>query len=126
MQLSEAIMLGSTLLKAHAGGAQRGRGNGCALDMALVAIGVKGHWSDVSRYWPWTREHADVVSGSRRNWKLKLACEFDELVMGYDHVPSVKMTLEQFADYVRSVEPPAAPIESPVETFVSVGVEVAA
>jgi hypothetical protein len=102
MRLSEAIGLGSMILKPY----QNMRyhdDKGCALDMAMAASGDNkrrfwGRWVDAHEVWPWLNEKP--VRGFFRYSYAGLIVEmFGEVMYG-------KKSLDQLIDYVRSVEPP--------------------
>lgn len=92
--LHEAIMLGSTIIqRGHCSISRnddaRKRGSGCALDMAVVAVRGHGTWLEARDIWTWMPLESDVRIGSK----------FDNVVRHGD------WTLEQFCDYVKSIEP---------------------
>lgn len=98
MKLSEAMMLGSVTCKMV-----RGDLNTCALGAAANAIGIakmanKADWSrinSIKKVWPWLDEE---VSRLERN--------IDGIVFRFDDMVCFgKMTLEQLADYVKTIEP---------------------
>ena len=115
MRMSDAIMLGSMMLKPFAGCRDNGLGGGCALGMADVAAG--GHYFCESTY-PWIN-----------NTKIGLPCGCTGTVMGgpgnypyysfgdelvsqaiihlfnYHVMTKKDWTLEQLVDWVRSVDP---------------------
>lgn len=119
MKLSEAIMLGSTTCKMIPEDI-----NSCALGVACNALGIPVHerasvtmdpctglgrfaslvikpgfnrYHAVSRLWPWLNEFPGLAA--KPNYGQKITRLFDtDVCLG-------RMTLEQLADYVRSVEP---------------------
>jgi hypothetical protein len=102
VRLSTAISLGRVLLKSKAAGrfngSHAGPDEGCALDMALAAVGVKSDsWSDCLDTWPWLREACSMQD----TWAYILGITFDNSVMIWK-----SMTMEQFIDFVRDCEPP--------------------
>ena len=65
MKLSEAILLGSVILKPLRGDLGKPDGPGCALAMALEAVGRARDYDDVIQEWPWTET---------RCWRLPCGC----------------------------------------------------
>lgn len=108
MRLSDAIVLGSMMLSPCAGGGD-GVSEGCALDMACAAVGVKVAeedsgmplWVLARTYWPWLRN----IAPSTAHWDMQIAMKFDRAVMGRGNNGIATMSLDQFIDYVRCVEP---------------------
>lgn len=102
MRLSDAIALGRTLLIARSMGKSKnfpccGPNEGCALDMAVAAIGVKSNrWLDAQNHWGWLNKSASPFD----SWALVLGTTFDREVM-----IRKSMTMDQFIDWVRSIEP---------------------
>lgn len=90
MKLSEAILLGDSLKKPYPAGFLS-QGEGCALGGAILAVNGTYNYDRVEavqRHWPWfTIEN------------------FDEVSALYWNVCEGKMTIEQLADYVRTIEP---------------------
>lgn len=98
MRLSEAIMLGSTTCKMVAGD-----WNSCALGCAGNAVGIeqgdanykmsdgRRRWHHIDDAWPWLSKEPIL------SWDIWLM--FD------NEVCEGKKTLEQLADFVRSIEP---------------------
>lgn len=115
MRLSEAILIGSTILSPCQGGkfgiGNRGiDGRGCALDMALASMGHPDwSWLESATIWPWLREtwtaplpeffHTYLSVGSHTK-RYVIARVFDGSV-----ISRKSLTFEQFIDWVRSVEP---------------------
>lgn len=98
--LSEAILLGSTFVSPCAGG-RKGKNpdmsKGCALEMALAAVERDDlEWPEAAAVWPWVR-HND---GNDNRLILLIAHTFDHYVM---HLKT--MSLDQFIEWVRSIEP---------------------
>jgi hypothetical protein len=98
MKLSEAMMLGSVTCKMIPGD-----WNSCALGCAGNAIGIPksvmldglGRAEAIRAYWPWLAKTSQpYVPWSEEIWQ-----RFDKGVC------EGEMTMEQLADYVRSVEP---------------------
>lgn len=109
MKLSEAIFLGSTTMQCRGGGGRGVATAGCALEMALSAVGRSDlPWTSTDSVWPWLQQPAqsnchciDLVAVNTYFevvWHL-----FDTHVID-GAWPA--MTLEQLCDWVRSVEPP--------------------
>jgi hypothetical protein len=99
MKLSEAIALGSTFVKPQAFGRTKCDPPevGCALEMALAAIGAKGNWRDSWLEWPWLSQQAWGRGGI--TYRNLITNTFDLEVM------SGKKSLEDPITYVKSVEP---------------------
>ena len=103
MRLSTAIMLGRTTIT----DLMICKLDGCALGMAANAVGIKRSYDDIMRCWPWL------------TLPMKFSCK-DCSISGHDgtalrvvshmfdsHVYRLReWTIEQLADWVRSVEPP--------------------
>jgi hypothetical protein len=123
LQLSEAILLGSTMIRPKRGVfLSSDLTQGCAFGMANRANGGGNAGT-----WPWT-----MVA---RHAKLPCDCRGEELMagMGYSasrasveccyanqivhlfnqHVIDGSWTIEQLADWVRSIEPPEQPEAQP-------------
>jgi hypothetical protein len=101
MRLSEAIALGRMLIAPCVGGSTmagdpQATKVGCALDMAVKAVGGS-NWHDASNYFPWLRKEGSDWEFSKEAWRIVQM--FDLRVM------KGKMTLDELIDYVRSVEP---------------------
>lgn len=100
MKLSEAMMLGSCLVKMEPMNMAS-----CAYGVALKSIGLNGEDGGIGpRYdlliqsWPW------LNNGDGTGWNLSdTACSIYEM-FDYD-VCGSKITFEELIDYVRSVEP---------------------
>lgn len=105
MKLSEAMMLGSTTCKMVPGD-----WNSCALGCAGNAVGIPqierlhpeqstdGRSPWLIEYWPWL-QFDEALPGMASDQCITIWKMFDSKVC------SGAMTLEQLADYVRSVEP---------------------
>lgn len=102
MRLSEAIMLGATTCQPKAGDM-----NVCVYGMALNANGVPlaalnyqwDRYLEAARLWPWVYQSRPMplipfTALASTVWSM-----FD------NEVCAGKLTLEQLADYVRSIEP---------------------
>jgi hypothetical protein len=124
MRLSEAILLGSKIIPPKPGTVGRIKQAGCAMGMAVAA--TRDHvirYKAFSRRWPWVANrykkypcdcpHQGVISLANTVEGI-IAHLFDQHVMqsGGSYTP---WTLEQLADWVRSVEPDesAAPTTAP-------------
>jgi hypothetical protein len=109
MRLSHAILLGSTILSPCKGSRkwfENEGDNGCALEMALEAVGRKGAaWQRASDVWNWLNDKSSSIKWGETRL-MEIACKFDIWVM-----TEASMTLEQFIEHVRSIEP-AEPTES--------------
>ena len=111
MRLSEAILLGSTQLKAVAGVLERD-GGGCALGMARRAVNGPVNVSP-NYYWRWLYLTLVPRPCQCQRFPDRLrACDgvthlFDDHIMaeGSPRQPEERWTLEQLVDWVRSVEP---------------------
>lgn len=107
-KLSEAIMLGIGTVEHMIAGNM----NACAFGIALNAMGVPqlvdpmqndARYSAVDTLWPWTKDNATnwPIGGCHMiSWQSTIWATFDLKVM-FDKT----MTIEQLADWVRSVEP---------------------
>jgi hypothetical protein len=99
MKLSEAMLLGSTLVKMEACEL-----SSCAYGAALRAVGILPHrltYVTVAERWPWTAADMDspLTSGMLNEAGCSVYEKFD-----FD-VCTGRMTFEQLVDYVRSIEP---------------------
>ena len=96
MRLSDAIMLGSTLLKPGPFRWVHGPdyGYGCALDMAVVAVNSCGFWQDAKLIWPELYYHNEF------NQSLQTC-----IIHKFEKVTDGTLTMDAFVDWVRSVEP---------------------
>ena len=106
MRLSDAIALGRTLVDKPRGGSLRG----CALGMGLLAMSASLDYETAAELWPWMSTvdyHCeDCKKYAARGYDLtdiagvKIFSAFDY------HVDARRnMNLDQFIDYVRSIEP---------------------
>jgi hypothetical protein len=96
MKLSEAMMLGSVTCKM-----EQGNLDSCAFGSALNAIGCKeegmARWVSIAKAWPWTTVEdthclmTNLACTIYEKFDLKVCCG--------------EMTLEQLADYVKTIEP---------------------
>mgnify|MGYP003394465767 CR=1 FL=1 len=103
--LHEAIALGRHLLRPESGGHCKGMQpiiTGCALEMALVAVGSKLNWTEASNIWPWIGHGA--IDPIEEIWM-----RFDDDVM------QGRITMDEYIDWIRSIEPVEP---TPVETTV--------
>lgn len=105
--LSEAILLGSTLLRPSDGGAGDGVTYGCALQMALVAIGE----NEAAHSGP---EHSFRPGAFHPNYRM---CEElwgsknQRFISRVHHLYDMgqvygQFSMDKFIDQVRSIEPP--------------------
>ena len=91
MRLSQAMMLGSTVVKLRTGDLRY-----CAYGAALRSEGARPAYSEVIRLWPWTQHGND-------NYLCELGVS---VYQKFDlNVCNGEMTFEQLVDYVRSIEP---------------------
>jgi len=103
MRLSEAILLGATMAPIGQNGDWYVTGQACgrvptrcALELALLAVGARLHWSNANEVWPWLGHYAGKDQGPMSD----VVGKFD-----FDYLNMRQVTLEQFVDWVRSVEP---------------------
>lgn len=102
IRLSDAILLGSTLVCPARGGSTQQKGGGCALDMAVLAVGGTGDWLMARKIWPWLDDDgipAPWLLGFFDTYEWLIAISFDNYVM------PERISLDQLIDWVRSVEP---------------------
>lgn len=109
MRLSEAILLGDTLRRRDAWVFLQllsdGTYCGCAIGGALLAVGDTREASSESfeiepyiQCWPWLAE----MCPEGNSWVSKVGCNWAH---GFAAVCAGRLTIEQLADWVRSVEP---------------------
>jgi hypothetical protein len=122
LPMSEAILLGSSQIRWLAGTRGHNTGAGCALGMAEIANQGSGRYRGAETIYPWLTQEVSShlpcgrghkyydVSGFHDRYSTAIAHIFNEHVMG-DHTWSI----EQLADWVRSVEPPATKEEVVVQ-----------
>lgn len=98
MRLSEAIMLGATRYKLRScGWWYDHEESGCALGIAARACGVKFPFRGaISTLWPWLNKPYSQDDSMMSHIFTRFD---DEVIRGRT------MTIEQLADYVRSIEP---------------------
>lgn len=106
MRLSDAIALGRVLMPKM----KRGTLEGCALGMGLLAVGRSTfsecaydgeNYVGLLQEWPWlSAELSSMDDRYKTTMPFFLGGMFDEDVMN-----NKSMTLDQFIDYVRSIEP---------------------
>src|SRR6266404_2334097 len=112
MKLSEAMALGRVLLKPKAKFLIDGEGSGCALGMALTAIGVKIEKpcfiEEPEKQWPWLKKSCNYPCscGLHSFYTEAIAHVFDFHVMSKWSSP---WTLDQLIDWIKSVEPAEEP-----------------
>lgn len=100
MRLSEAIMLGSATCRLVSGDIDS-CAIGCALNAEGVARGGRERYHAASRNWPWIGTIIDGGSG-----RFYIPEAMGNITRRFDNfVCEGTMTLEQLADYVRSIEP---------------------
>lgn len=113
MRLSDAIAMGRCLIEPRSGGRRSAkRKKGCALDMGMEAV-YGGCWHEAWRVWPWLNKQCRDGYGSE-TWMNRVADRFDTRVMVLK-----TETLEQFIDWVRSVEPAELTEETPTTVEVA-------
>jgi hypothetical protein len=105
MRLSEAILLGDSLRKRYAYVFLRefnGETFGCALGGAGLAVGfgVEDPYA-FRRIWPWTQKTTDGTRLVTLEDEIGLGCGHPS----FDGVCRGEATIEQLADWVRSIEP---------------------
>lgn len=134
MKLSEAVLLGSTIVKPRRGQEWARNGSGCARGMALEAVGLRRKKADqrtrFEEQWPWTKIKLNVhrdgffACGCSADYDPESSEEdrimtFSDLIahMFDAHVMlvpsdglvviacSTKMTLDDLVAYIRTVEP---------------------
>lgn len=107
LPLSAAIILGSTMATpGEHSGANSFPGycgmvpTRCALELALLAVGRGGdlYWGEAHQVWPWLGTYIEKDSLLAR-----VAHKFDK-----EYLTKKSMSLEQFADWVASIEPAEA------------------
>ncbi len=110
MKLSEAMALGRVLLKPKAMFLTDGEGSGCALGMALTAIGVKiekpSFIEEPEKQWPWLKKSCNCpcsCGGSYVSYTAAIAHVFDFHVMS--KMWNQQWTMDQLIDWIKSVEP---------------------
>ncbi len=109
MKLSEAIVLGSTVVRPLAGGlAADPSRQTCAFMMAAAALSKPAClWAEAPSTWPWlTRQLVHVPCGCR-GWDRYLSANYMTAIIHVFacHVATKEWTVEQLADWVASVEP---------------------
>jgi hypothetical protein len=139
MRLSEAILLGSTMLRPMAFTQNDGKGSGCALGMAAIAGLGDSAWGK-DTYDGWASSAPAVAPCGHKEYLQKFCDDSDGHLQPIKTVTSViahifnehvmgdgSWTLEQLVDWVRSVEPVeqvtmAAPPEATHEPAAEVSV----
>lgn len=124
MKLSEAIMLGSSLIRSVPFIRDDGFGGGCAMGMAEVAAGMFSFKLETK--YPWMQTQICLVPcghdiGAKYNripgYKTPHTPTFIIAHLFNEHVHGDRSwTLEQLVDWVRSVEPDEEP-EATTETI---------
>ncbi|HLJ88815.1 MAG TPA: hypothetical protein VKZ53_18495 [Candidatus Angelobacter sp.] len=140
MKLSEEIMLGSTLITAKPEiWLDRQGGSGCSIGGALLATGVNPleFWDEQQAVWTalasgeekveivtlydgslWTIGPFHKMKSIQDRWPWLMAEHLANISKMYFEVVEGSRTLEQLAEYVRSVEPKDGteqPQEQPIE-----------
>lgn len=110
MKLSDAIALGRVLVKPKANFLVDGEGSGCALGMALTAVGKKiempSFLEEPEIEWPWLKKVCGYHFCScfyGVSYSQAIAHIFDGHVM--KSMALEPWTLDRLIDWVRSVEP---------------------
>lgn len=108
MRLSDAIAMGRTLACPFKGGSSRHDakpGDGCVLDMAVLAVRGEGDWHEAWRIWPWL--NTMCLASAPNQWEDAESDYFWEIIRHFDRdvMAQRTMTLDQLIDWVRSVEP---------------------
>jgi len=102
MKLSEAICLGSMLLKPSQN-IFNTKDSGCALHMAMAAIGDNRGWLHAESVWPWIMERAHVVPFGLHPWFYK---DYKCLIISlFGKVMAGEISLGQLVAWVATVEP---------------------
>jgi hypothetical protein len=105
MRLSEAIALGRTMLIPGLN-VFKNRTKGCALEMAMAAIGSSRSWNSAEKTWPWLNKEriSPLPCACPERWyRVK---QFKRCVIHiFNHVICGEITFDQLIDWVRSVEP---------------------
>jgi|ERR1700722_1856827 len=115
MRLSDAMMLGSTLVKLNADA-----WNTCLLGVSVVATGGKDNWcnSECRARWPWIE--IEFVPPPMIDAGITPRCASAIISLLTVLVEKGAITLEQAVDWVRSVEPAEdAPSEVSTNSFVN-------
>ncbi len=118
MRLSEAILLGSLLIKPRAGDLGEPGGSGCALGMALEAMGKDRDYSEVPQQWPWTESRCTrLPCGCWRGWFFEYRVHHAIGHLFDGHVFRRRdWTLARLAEWVASIEPAEDKLASPART----------
>jgi hypothetical protein len=100
MKLSEAILLGDSLRTRTNGCYLNTRTSppcGCALGGAQLAM---GRTEDMAFHelWPWLQD----ISPDGVSWRAEVGCDNER---GFEAVMGGSISIDQLADYVRSIEP---------------------
>jgi len=109
MRLSEAIMLGSSVVRPLAGGLPSDPSRQtCAFMMAAAALSKPAcMWEEASREWPWLAADLLHVPCGCRAWDRYLPANYMTAIIHLfaRHVAPGEWTLEELAGWVASVEP---------------------
>lgn len=120
MKLSEAIVLGSNVIRPLAGGlAEDPSRQTCAFMMAAAALSKPAClWAEAPMEWPWLTRHLMHVPCGCRGWDRYLTANYMTAVIHIFscHVATKEWTVEQLADWVASVEPEDELTNIPAET----------
>ncbi len=109
MKLSEAIVLGSTVVRPLAGGlATDPNRQTCAFMMAAAALSKPAClWAEAPTTWPWLMRQLAHVPCGCRGWDRYLSANYMTAIIHTFacHVATKEWSVEQLADWVASVEP---------------------
>ncbi len=128
MKLSEAIVLGSTVVRPPAGGlASDPNRQTCAFMMAAAALSKPAClWAEAPTTWPWLKRQLLHVPCGCRGWDRYLPANYMTAVIHVFacHVAIKEWTVDQLADWVATVEPQdeltSAPAGRDVHVYCSV------
>ncbi len=109
MRLSEAILLGSSVVRPLAGGLSSDPSRqSCAFMMAAAALSKPAcMWQEASQEWPWLMTELAHVPCGCRAWDRYLPANYMTAIIHLfaRHVSTGEWPLEQLAAWVASVEP---------------------
>lgn len=117
MRASEALLLGSTILKPLPRTFDNGRGSGCAIGMINRAVGGDVQDIKFKKVFPWMDSNpVTLPCGCNRRDNVTGAVMhlFDSHYETDYHGLATPWTIEMIADWLRTVEP--APPEEAIET----------
>ncbi len=109
MKLSEAIVLGSTVVRPLGGGiASDPRRQTCAFMMAAAALDKPAClWAEAPTVWPWISRYFAHVPCGCRGWDRYLPANYMTAIIHVFacHVATKEWTLDELAAWIASVEP---------------------